>query len=488
MTSIKRITSIAFGLALLSGCTTSDELLSYAAPDAGFATVSATTSEAIGKETVWVQDRQQAQALSERVRALVVGKTVSADTAVQVALLNNKGLQATYAEIGIAAADVWQETMLPNPVVSIGVLGIAHPELGAFRAIEGMVANNILALATRKRRVEVTDTKFRSAQLAAALETLRLAADTRRAWVNAVAAFETSAYLNQAQVAADAASELAQRLGETGALSKAGQAREHAFFAELTGQRAQARLAAQLAKEELTRLMGLWGADVDYFIPDYLPRLPRRPAAGVDIEREALVRRVDLQIAKLALDAEARNYGLTEATRFVTDLELIAGLEAERELDAGEIKTVVTPQLEIEFAIPIFDSGKAQMRGAEMAYMRAANRLAEKAVNIRSEARAAYKDLLGRYDIARHYQNSVLPLRVTIEEESLLTYNGMITNTFELLADTRAKVNTILLSSNARRDFWLADININSAVYGGGSAGAPAGGDMAVADSRGGGH
>ncbi|WP_127524622.1 TolC family protein [Mesorhizobium sp. Z1-4] len=488
MIPIKRSIAGVFGLVLLTGCTTSDELLTYAALDAGFTTVSGKTSEAIGKEAVWVQDRQQAQALSERVRALVVGKTISADTAVQVALLNNKGLQAAYAEIGIAAADVWQQTMLPNPIVSIGVLGIANPELGAFRAIEGMIANNILALATRKRRVEIADAKFQSAQMAAALETLRLAADTRRAWVNAVAAFETSAYLNQAQVAADAASELAQRLGETGALPKAGQAREHAFFAELTGQRAQARLNAQLAKEELTRLMGLWGADVDYFVPDYLPRLPKRPATGVDIEREALVRRVDLQIAKLALDAEARNYGLTDATRLVTDLELIAGFEAERELDAGELKTVVTPQLELEFVIPIFDSGKARMRKAELAYMRAANRLAEKAVNIRSEARAAYKDLLGRYDIARHYQNSVLPLRVTIEEESLLTYNGMITNTFELLADTRAKVNTILLSTNARRDFWLADININSAVYGGGGAGAPAGGDMAVADNDGGGH
>ncbi|MBO6727619.1 MAG: TolC family protein [Rhizobiaceae bacterium] len=488
MISLRTILPGIFGLTLLAGCTTSEELLSVTATDAGFAKVSATTYEALGQDAVWVRDRQQAQTLSERVRALVVGKTVSADAAVQVALLNNKGLQAAYAEIGIAAADVWQEMLLPNPVVSIGVLGIAHPELGAFRAIEGMVANNILALATRRRRVEIADVKFQSAQLAAALETLRLAAETRRAWVTAVAAFETAAYLNQAQVAADAASELAQRLGETGALPKRGQAREHAFFAELTGQRAQARLAAQLAKEELTRLMGLWGADVDYFIPDYLPRLPKRPATGVDVEREALVRRVDLQIAKLALDAEAKDYGLTEATRLVSDLELIAGFEAERELEAGDIKTIVTPQLEIEFVIPIFDSGKARQRKAELAYMRAASRLAEKAVNVRSEARAAYNDLLGRYDIARHYQNSVLPLRVTIEEESLLTYNGMITNTFELLADTRAKVNTILLSTNARRDFWLADININTAVYGGGGAGAPAGSDMNVADAGGGGH
>ena len=81
------------------------------------------------------------------------------------------------------------------------------------------------------------------------------------------------------------------------------------------------------------------------------------------------------------------------------------------------------------------------MRKAELAYMQAANRLAEKAVNIRSEARSAYTAYRSTYDIARHYRDAVVPLRTMIEEESLLTYNGMITNTFELLADTRAKIN-----------------------------------------------
>jgi outer membrane protein TolC len=123
------------------------------------------------------------------------------------------------------------------------------------------------------------------------------------------------------------------------------------------------------------------------------------------------------------------------------------------------------------------------MRKAELSYMQAANLLAEKAVNIRSEARSAYTAYRSTYDIAAHYRNAVVPLRSKIEQESLLTYNGMITNTFELLADTRAKLNAILMASNAKREFWLAEANLSASIYGGGgSAGAPAG-NAAVAES-----
>ncbi|MGO7976097.1 hypothetical protein ACC705_34715, partial [Rhizobium ruizarguesonis] len=67
------------------------------------------------------------------------------------------------------------------------------------------------------------------------------------------------------------ASEIADKLGETGAMTKGTQAREHVFVAELAGETEKARLAARLAKEELTRLMGLWGTDMDYQVPNGLP-------------------------------------------------------------------------------------------------------------------------------------------------------------------------------------------------------------------------
>jgi outer membrane protein TolC len=349
-----------------------------------------------------------------------------------------------------------------------------------------LIANNILSLMTRDRRVAIADIRFRQAQLKAADATLKVAADTRSAWVDAVAAFEAAGLIAKTQGTANAASELAERLGETGAMNKANQAREHAFYAELTGQRSQAKLAAELAKESLTRELGLWGTEVDYYVPNALPQLPKGLTARPKIEAEALSRRVDLQAARLELEAMAKSKGLTEATSYLNDLEIVSGFEAEREAGTDGIETKVTPQLEVAFNIPIFDSGKARRRKAETAYMRSANELAQMAVNVRSEARSAYLSYTGSYKIARHFRNAVLPLRRTVEEESLLSYSGMITNTFELLGDTRARLSSNLMEASARRDFWLADANLKSAIYGGGTGGSAGGGTAAVAENAGG--
>ncbi|WEX78978.1 TolC family protein [Sinorhizobium numidicum] len=482
---IRLVAMLALPIAL-GGCVSASE---YAATDAGFSLVKGKTAESTGKQTCWVQNQEQARVASDRVKTLMAKKSIDVETAVQVALLNNKGLQAAYADLGDSAADAWQSTMLINPTVSVGLTGIGTPGLEAFKTVEGIIASNILALATRERNIAIADTEFRKAQLDAALRTLQLAADTRRAWINAVAAWETVAQINEAQAAADAASELAEKLGETGAMTKGAQAREHVFYAELAGQTAKARLAARLAKEELTRLMGLWGSDIDYQVPNRLPSLPKGLMKRDLIEAEALQRRVDLQMAKLDLEATARSYKLTETTRYVTDLELLSGFETEREKEDGEVETETTGQAELEFVIPIFDSGKARMRKAELAYMRAANLLAEKAVNVRSEARSAYQAYRANYDIARHYRDSVVPLRTKIEEESLLTYNAMITNTFELLADSREKINSILLAVNAKRDFWLAEADLAPAIYGGGAGAATGETEVAAAaENRGGGH
>ena len=468
----------------LAGCTTNE----FTAKDAGFSAAQS-KSAVLSKETVWIQSRAEAERVDAQVKELLAqSKAVNAETAVQIALLNNKGLQAAYADLGDAGADVWQSTLLVNPTVAVGLTGIGTPGLEAYRAIEGTLAVNLLTLATRDRTIKVAKVRFDQAQLNAALKTLELAANTRRAWVNAVAASETVAQLNQAQAAADAASELAKKLGESGAMTKGSQAREHAFYAELSGQTAQARLAQRLAKEELTRLMGLWGDDVAYKLPNRLPPLPKKLITDNVIEAQAIANRIDLQVAKLELEANAKSYGLTEATRFVTDLEIVSGFETEREKEDGKVKKDTTYSKELEFVIPIFDSGKARMRKAELAYMRAANQLAEKAVNVRSESRSAYEAYRSSYDIARHYRNSLVPLRTKIEQESLLTYNGMITNTFELLTDSRDKINAVQLSINAKRDFWLAAANLTAAVYGGGSGSAPAEAASSAPADEGGGH
>nr|WP_250810508.1 TolC family protein [Neorhizobium tomejilense] len=474
---VRVLSAIVFPL-VAAGCVATD----YAAKDAGFMNASAKSSEATGKQTVWVQNRQQSQVVRDHVKALMTRKTIDVETAVQVALLNNKGLQASYADLGDSAADAWQTQLSVFPTFSVGLTGIATPGLEAYRVLEGAIAANILALATYDKNIKLADTRFRQAQLNAAIATISLAAETRRAWINAVAAWENVAYLNQAKVAADAASELAKKIGEAGSMPKADQAREHVFYAELTGETAKARLEAKLTKEELVRLMGLSGSDIDFQIPNRLPPLPKALIKRDDIEAESIHKRMDLQVARLELQATAQSYKLEDVTRIVTDIELVGTYEKEREREDGKILSDVSKTAGLEFRIPIFDSGQARLRKGELAYMRAANQLAELAVNTRSQARSAYLAYKSNYDIARHYRNSVLPLRNAIEEQSLLTYNGMITSTFELIADTREKIDSTILAVNAKRDFWLAEANLAPVIYGGSTGSASAEAEVASAE------
>jgi len=457
-------------------------------PEAGFEMVATRTQAVTGNRSVWLQNSAQTQEIADEVHALTHQQTISADTAVQVALLNNRGLQASYAAIGLSAAEVWQQATPENPVVSVGILGIGAPELGLFRALESAIAVNLLDARNRERRVALAQADFQRAQSQAVADTLSLAVATRTAWIDAVAAFETVALLNRAARAADASSELAFQLGETGALNRAGQAREQVFDAELAAQAAIARLAAAGAKEELTRLMGLWGSEVTYFVPDALPSLPRSLRSTDGIETLALSNRVDLEVARLSLAATAESFGLTDATRTMTDLGIIAGGELERENEGGEIEEEFTPQIEIEFAIPIYDSGEARLRRAELSYLQAANLLAQAAVDVRSEARVAETRYRGTHAIARLYRDTILPLRQTLDDEALLANNGMITSTFELLNDVREGIGSQIDAAEAKHEFWLAAAGLDAAIYGGAGGSAGGGGEAVDLGGGGGGH
>lgn len=466
---LKKPLAALMASSLLAGCASIGDKSFLEDPKMGLAGFQSHTVKATGKSTVWIQSREDAQRAADKTRALLRDtKTLNADTAMQIALINNRGLQADFAEVGITAADLWQQGLFENPKLTLTIADSAA-------VFENFIAGNILALITRKQRIDIAEKVFETAQHRAAESALKLAFDTKRAWVRAVAAKETVNYLEKAQTASNATSDLASELGKTGAFTKAAQAREHATYAEISGQLAEARMQVRGTREELIRLMGLWGEDTNFNVPSVLPRVPATAANKRNIESEALLKRVDLQVAKLNLEALARQYKLTNATRYITDLGIMAGGEWENAQGGSNGIYLSRKVLQFDFAIPIFDSGQARLRTGEMVYMQAANRVAERAVNIRSEAREAYDKYRSTHDLAIHYRDKVVPLRKIISDEVLLEYNGMISSTFELLADTRATQAALLMSVTAKQNFWLADIDITSAIYGGFSSGSNAG-------------
>jgi outer membrane protein TolC len=122
--------------------------------------------------------------------------------------------------------------------------------------------------------------------------------------------------------------------------------------------------------------------------------------------------------------------------------------------------------------------------------MAAANRLAERAVNVRSEAREAYLRYRGNYDLAHHYQGRVLPLQKTIQDQTLLQYSGMLVNVSDLITDARPRILSNVDAINARRDFWTAATDLQTALVGGGAGGGEGGGEATTtaAASGGGSH
>ncbi len=287
-------------------------------PDGGMDTVQSIASAELGKNVNRVRSDADAAETQARVRALIK-TTLTPDSAVQIALLNNRGLQASFAELAAVEAESVESALPPSPTVSLSHL--ASPS--AFE-IEQQVLVNVLGLLTLPRRRELAEGRFRQAQLKAAEAVLRLAAETRRAYYRAIAASQLVKSLEEANASAEAASELAQKLGETGAINKLAQAREHAFYADLGGQLASARLRAASERETLTRLMGLWGEDIKFKLPSTLPALPAKPKTLRDIEAEAINRRIDLQIVRVELEVLAKSLGLTKATRMVNALEVAA--------------------------------------------------------------------------------------------------------------------------------------------------------------------
>jgi outer membrane protein TolC len=444
-----------FAMLLLSGCASFS-------PDGGLDVV-ADLSQTIKKDVAFVRTADEAQQVDARVHHLL-RRRLDVEAAVQIALLNNKGLQATYNELALAEASAIQESLPPNPTVSISsIAGDGATET------ERQIVGDILALATLPFRTEIARERFKQAQLRAALVTLQLAADVRRTYYQAVAARELAALLTDAQSTAEATARLATKLGETGSVNKLDQAREQVFYAETTADLAATRQEAASARERLARLMGLWGSDLDFKLPDRLPALPKRPATLPFIEADAVGHRIDLQIARMELDALAKSLHLTEASRFVTMLE-IAGID--RKTKDPDTPPFRERGFDIQFQIPLFDRGEVRVRQATELYNAAFNRLTEKAVNVRSEARDAYRTYRSAYDIAEHYQREVLPLRKIISDEMQLRFSSMQVDVFALVIEGRQRLASLRAAVDAKRNFWKAQSDLQTAVNGGGSGSA----------------
>ena len=417
----------------------------------------------------------------EKRGAELLARPLSADDAVQVALLNNRGLQAEFAELGIGEADLVQAGRLPNP--RFAMMHASRPENGGREyKIEQALTFNVFSLITMPLATEMEARNFERVKRGVTLEVLRHASETRKAYYAALAAEESVRYTRQVKDVADASAELARRMARAGNWGKIQQAREQGFYADAALNLARAEQARTAARERLVRLLGAWGEQANLKLPERLPDLPKAAEDLPDVERRAMQERLDLQAARLDAEALAKNLGLTKTTRFINALEFGPA----RVLEGGRASQW-KKGYEISFELPLFDWGGSRVAKAESIYLQSVERAAEAAINARSEVRESYSAYRSSWDIARHYREEVVPIRKRIGEENLLRYNGMLIGVFELLADARAQIASVNNAIDALRDFWLAEADLQMALIGKPTPGATARVSTATA-SAGAGH
>jgi len=382
---------------------------------------------------------------------------LTAQTAVSIALLNNRALQAEFEEIGITQADLAQASRLRNPIYA-----------GFFRLpmhgptvlnTENSVAQDFLDLLTLPARKRNAARNLEQTKLRVAHSVLRLTSEAQGGFYTLQAREQLVKRLNIIVEVNEAATDVAQRQYDAGNITELELHNLQATYAQSRLDFAQAQAQARADRERLNRLLGLWGKQTNWKIADELPPLPEKELPLENVEAIAVNRRFDLAAARSEVIAVASALRLKTNFRYLPGVAL--GVNAEHDLDHS---WVVGPTLDLE--VPLFDQGQPAIARLAAQYRQASRTFEALAVNIRFEVRETRDALIAARDAAEYYQKVLLPQRQRVLRETLLQYNAMQKSNYDLLVAKEREQVAERGYVEALRDYWIARAELERAVGG----------------------
>lgn len=438
---------MALALAILgtSGCAVVSEQMA-------FSDVQTAVAGRVDQRVEWDRDTDVDAAISDAVRELL-GQKLTADTAVQIALLNNRDLQATFEELGIARADLVQAGLLRNPVF------LAERRF-AGQAAEFDLMQELVTLVTIPLRKRIAGAALDAAKLRVSHAILDLAAQTRSAFYTLQGTEQIVAMRKQVVESLGASADLAQRMYAAGNITDLNRRMEQRLEQEARLELAIAEEEVVQQRERLNALMGAWGAQTMWSVAPRLPDLPSNETPLQGLESLAAAQRFDLAAARQDIITSAETLGLTNALRWLPAASL--GFHYEHEPDGGV--SSIGPS--IELALPVFDWGQAAVPRERALLRQKQQRYIALAVEIRSRVRGAYSRMRSARDRTEFYRQTVLPLQVEILKQAQLQYNAMILGPIQLLQQKQAEIDAGRASIEAQRDYWVARAELEHALGG----------------------
>lgn len=372
---------------------------------------------------------------------------LTAESAVRIAMLNNRGLRAALHELGIARGNLVQAGVLPNPEVH---LELSKPTSGdePLQAEVGL-EYGLSELILLPLRQSVAEAERDAERVRVAGELLEITYRARLAFFDVQARQQQLELRQRAFQAAQASYGAAVELHQVGNISELELANQRNQVESARVTVAEAENALLDAREQLNASLGLHGPQTQWTVTARLPE-PEQDARGLE-RLEARVIETSLELAELRHRAEAtaQKLKLARVESFLPHVS--GGFHGERDERHWEVGA------SLELSLPLFDrkQGRRMATASELAALK--ERYEATATSIRASLRVARNRVESAARRARHYREVLLPAREKALSETLLHYNAMQVGLFQLLQAQRevteaasAYVDTLLEHSKAR--------------------------------------
>ncbi|MCM2314815.1 MAG: TolC family protein, partial [Thermoanaerobaculia bacterium] len=338
--------SLLVGAIVLSGCATVPR-------DAGFTDVREAVADRTKQSIEWDPERPvETPASDDAIRPLLVD-VLTAERAVQIALTNNRDLQATIEGLGLARADFLAASTIRNPILDGEIRFPGSPE----NPFELALTQSLIDLLQLRTRRAAGSAAFEAAKLRITGAIINFAAEVRTDFFDLQAAQQILARQRLIADAARLSAELAMRQHTSGNISDLDLENEQALYEQAKLDLSRAELSAIEAREQLVMDLGLLDARTEITLPEVFDALPEAEAPVEELETTALSRRIDLRVAEYERDAALRV--LPSAARSEVLGELSVGVHHEREPE-GTSNTGPS----VAIPIPIFNWGAARKQRA----------------------------------------------------------------------------------------------------------------------------
>ena len=416
---------------LLAGCVPSRSSL--------FGPVERDVSSRLGISVSWTEDGRTTAGIDA-----LLARPMDLDSALRISLARNRHLQAQFDELGIAASQVAEATVLPPLSVDADYKRAVS---GDGTEVELTAVQDVLDLLQLGQRRGIAQAELRGARSRAVAATVQLAARVEAAFYDVVAGVQERELVQTAFQAASAATKLVERQHAAGNTSDLALAREQEQRerARIEVSRAEQQLAERRAR--LAALIGIGNEHSDWTTAERLPEAPMTAPRLDDLEQAATAASLDLTALRADADAAAARHRYAMVRSFVP--ELGAGVAVARR-DGGEWEAGPA----IRIGIPLFNQQQGPRARALAEESRARNELAATSMDLHASAQTTRSRVLEAFSEVRQLADVVMPLRKRVLDETVLQYNAMNASTFELLTARREMVEVGRQYIEALRRYW----------------------------------